>query len=96
MCFCRLKQIDDCVEKFLEEFNTQVQRLTADEFKKLVSCSASILIFELLISTLLFYCNHRLHSLYDLHGPETPERILMIHKIRVGIAGAVGGSTPGC
>jgi len=36
-CFCRLKAIDDCVEKFLEEFNEQIQKLTTDEFKKIVS-----------------------------------------------------------
>jgi len=39
--FSRLKAIDDCVEKFLEEFNEQVQKLTSDEFKKIVSCHCS-------------------------------------------------------
>jgi len=35
---CRLKTIDECVEKFLEDFNEQVQKLSADEFDKFVSC----------------------------------------------------------
>jgi len=34
----RLKTCDDCVEKFLEEFNERVQNLTVGEFEKLVSC----------------------------------------------------------
>lgn len=38
MCFCRLKKIDTFVEKFLEDFNVQVQKLSADEFEKFVSC----------------------------------------------------------
>jgi len=37
----RLKTCDDCVEKFLEEFNERVQNLTVGEFEKLVSCICS-------------------------------------------------------
>jgi len=38
LCLFRLKKIDEYVEKFLEEFNEQVQNLSADEFQKFVSC----------------------------------------------------------
>jgi len=38
VCFCRLKEVDKCVEKFLEDFNEQVHELSSDEFEKFVSC----------------------------------------------------------
>jgi len=38
LCFFRLKTIDEYVEKFLEEFNEKVQKLSDDDFEELVSC----------------------------------------------------------
>jgi len=61
--FSRLKTIDDCVEKFLEEFNDQVQKLTADEFKKIVSCISSDIISKHHTSTLCLKKRHCSHTL---------------------------------
>ena len=36
-CVSRLKTIDEYVEKFLDDFNEQVQELSSDKFDKFVS-----------------------------------------------------------
>jgi len=62
-----LKEIDKCVEKFLEEFNQQVQKLSEDDFEKFVSnfcLSYEFSDFELAVKVcLLWKCIRLFHLL---------------------------------